>query len=197
MKEEGLEPQVVLTVPLLVGTDGVDKMSKSLGNAIGLEDPPEEIYGQTMSIPDRLMWDWYLLLTDLPESEIEDRRRRSEAGELHPMELKKELARRLVAEYHGGEAAAEAEAAFERVFSAGELPEEMPEIALDGPLPLLKALAQAELAASNAEARRLVQQGAVTLDGERAADPFRELAPRDEPYVVKVGKRRFARLAVG
>ncbi len=197
MKEEGLEPQVVLTVPLLVGLDGHDKMSKSLGNAIAVEDPAQEIYGRTMSIPDALMWDWYLLLTDLEESEIARRRREVEAGRLHPKGVKQELARRLVADYHGDAAAQEAEAEFERVFAGGGLPDEVPEIALRGDRPLATLLAEAGLAPSRNEARRLVEQGAVTIDGERASAPLAPLPPRGEPYLVKVGKRRFARLRLG
>ena len=192
MKEEGLEPQVVLTVPLLVGLDGHEKMSKSLGNAIAVEDPPREIYGKTMSIPDALMWDWYLLLTDLPQSEIADRRARLEAGSLHPKAVKRELARRLVTQFHGEAAAAEAEAEFENVFAAGGVPENVPEKELAGSWTLLKLLTAAGLAPSNGEARRLVEQGAVAIDGEHAGDPFLELSPRPQPYLFKVGKRRFA-----
>lgn len=196
MKEEGLEPQVVLTVPLLVGLDGKEKMSKSLGNAIAFEDAPREIYGKTMSIPDPLMWDWLLLLTDTAREEIEARRRDVASGALHPKAVKQELARRLVADFHGGAAAAAAAEEFERIFAGGGVPEEMAEVALR-PGPLAKLLAEAALAASNAEARRLIEQGAVAIDGERASDAFAELAARQEPYVVKVGKRRFARLRVG
>ncbi len=194
MKEHGLEPQVVLTVPLLVGTDGVDKMSKSLGNAVAIDDPPAEMYGRILSIPDRLMWEWMPLVTDWDEASIADRRRRVEAGELNPKLVKQELARDQVTAYHGAAAARDAEREFEAVFARGGVPEEVPEVALDGGWPLLKLLASAELAASNNEARRLVQQGAVEIDGERVADPFAELAPRAEPYLVKVGKRRFARV---
>jgi tyrosyl-tRNA synthetase len=194
MKEDGLEPQVVLTVPLLVGTDGTDKMSKSLGNAIAVEDPPREIYGKTMSIPDALMWDWYLLLTELPRAEIEARRARVEAGELHPKGVKQELARRLVAELHGDEAARQAQEEFEKIFSGGGVPDEIPEHELEGSWGVSKLLAAAGLAPSNAEARRLIQQGAVAIDGERADDPVREIPPRPEPYLFKVGKRRFARI---
>ncbi len=197
MKDEGLEPQVALTVPLLVGLDGHDKMSKSLGNAIAVEDPPQEIYGRTMSIPDSLMWEWYLLLTDLEEAEIARRRREVEAGRLHPKGIKQELARRLVTDYHGAAAAREAEAEFERVFAGGGVPDEIPEIALAGGQPLITLLAEAGLAPSRNEARRLVEQGAVTIDGERASAPLAPLAARAEPYLVKVGKRRFARLRLG
>jgi tyrosyl-tRNA synthetase len=194
MKEEGLEPQVVLTVPLLVGTDGSDKMSKSLGNAIAVEDPPREVYGKTMSIPDSLMWDWYLLLTDLPKAELDARRARVEAGELHPKGVKQELARRLVSELHGEEAARLAEEEFEKIFAGGGVPDDVPEHTLDGTWQLAKLLVAAGLAPSNAEARRLLQQGAVSLDGERADDPLREISPRSESYLFKVGKRRFARI---
>jgi tyrosyl-tRNA synthetase len=196
MKEEGLEPQVVLTVPLLVGTDGGDKMSKSLGNAIAVEDPPHEIYGKAMSIPDSLMWDWLLLLTDLPRHEIERRRAAVAAGDLHPKNVKQDLALRLVADYHGEEAARQAEAEFAKVFSAGGLPDEVPEHQLEGSRTLLKLLSETGLAPSNAEARRLIEQGAVAIDAARAADPFHELPPRAEPYLLKVGKRRFARIRI-
>jgi len=194
MKEEGMEPQVVLTVPLLVGLDGHDKMSKSLGNAIAVEDPPREMYGRTMSIPDPLMWDWLLLLTDLPGAGIHDRRARLEAGTLHPKAVKQELARRLVAQYHGEEAAAQAEAEFENVFAGGGVPDDVPEKELAGTFTLTRLLTAAELAPSNGEARRLIEQKAVSIDGERAEDPFLELPSRPEPYLFKVGKRRFARV---
>ncbi|HEV8583078.1 MAG TPA: tyrosine--tRNA ligase [Thermoanaerobaculia bacterium] len=194
MKEEGLEPQVVLTVPLLVGLDGQEKMSKSLGNAIAVEDPAREIYGKTMSIPDALMWDWYLLLTDLPQQEIEERRARVESGELHPKTAKQELARRLASQFHGEAAAHEAEAEFENVFAAGGVPDEVPERELAGSWTLAKLLTAADLAPSNGEARRLIQQGAVAIDGERADDPFLSLSPRTQPYSFKVGKRRFANI---
>jgi len=196
MKEEGLEPQVVLTVPLLVGLDGHEKMSKSLGNAIALEDPPGEIYGKTMSIPDNLMWDWYLLLTDLSEEEIKSRREQFESGKLHPKQAKADLAHWLTAEFHSKEAADAAAAEFESVFAEGGLPDDIPEHAVDGAQPLFKLIAGLDLASSNSEARRLVQQGAVTLDNERIDDPFHERPARQEPYLLKVGKRRFARITV-
>jgi len=196
MKEESLEPQVVLTVPLLVGLDGTEKMSKSLGNHIALEDPPREFFGKTMSIPDGLMWEWYLLLTDLPEEEIERRRSEVEAGRLHPKKLKAELASLLTASYHGQDAAVAAAEEFEKVFAGGGLPDEIPLVVLAGPAKLPTLLTGADLAASKKEAGRLIQQGAVTIDGEKAQDPFLELEPRPEPYLLKVGKRRFARLQV-
>jgi len=195
MKEEGLEPQVVLTVPLLVGLDGSDKMSKSLGNAIAVEDTPKEMYGKTMSIPDALMWDCYLLLTDLPEAEITERKAAVAEGRLHPRAVKAELARRLVAQYHGDEAAAEAAAEFDRIFAGGGIPDEVEEREIPGGARQLRAiLVESGAAPSSNEAVRLVRAGAVTIDGERAEDPFRELPPRSEPYLIKVGKRRFVRV---
>ena len=197
MKEEGLEPQVCLTVPLLVGLDGRDKMSKSLGNAIALEDPPREMYGRTLSIPDELMWDWYLLLTDLAEPELRARREAVARGELHPKTAKQELARRIVADYHGEAAARAAEEEFERVFASGGVPDDVPEVSVDASAPLYKLIVSAGLAPSNNEARRLVGQGAVAIDGETVSGEdaaSRTLPARGEPYLIKVGKRRFARV---
>ncbi len=193
MKEHGLEPQVVLTVPLLVGIDGSDKMSKSLGNAIGVEDPARDIYGRTMSIPDELMWDWLLLLTSLDEQALSAKKAAVENGELHPKAVKQDLARQLVERFHGADAAAEAEREFESVFARGGEPDEVPEYTV-APGTLIQLLNAAKLATSNSEARRLVQQGAVSLDGEKQSDPFAE--PAAGSYLVKVGKRRFARVTV-
>jgi len=196
MKEEDLEPQVVLTVPLLVGTDGVEKMSKSLGNAIGIEEASGEIYGKTMSIPDELMWDWILLLSDLPEATIDERKRQVAEGSLHPKAVKQELARFLVGQFHDEQAARAAEEEFEQVFAQGGVPDDVPEHEASAGTALFKLLAGAEMASSNSEARRLVKQGAVSIDGDRLDDPFAELTPREEPYLVKVGKRRFARIRI-
>ena len=204
MREEGLEPQVCLTVPLLVGLDGSEKMSKSLGNAIAVEDPPREIYGKTMSIPDALMWDWLLLLTDLPRAEIDAKKRAVENGQLHPMKVKQELARALVTQFHGAVAAEEAAAEFERVFAGGGAPDEVPEVTVhEQPIhwAIREALGKAysDSATSLGEVQRLLDQGAVSIDGARIKGWFQHqdsLAARDLPYLVKVGKRRFVRLRV-
>jgi tyrosyl-tRNA synthetase len=199
MREEGLEPQVCLTVPLLVGLDGHEKMSKSLGNAIAVEDPPREIYGKTMSIPDSLMWDWLLLLTDTPAGEIATQKAEVAKGELHPMKVKKALARALVTQFHDSAAAGDAEVEFERVFGAKGVPDSLEEMVL-GEQPLHWALREAGLVESLNEAKRLIDQGAVSIDGEVLHGGwFRhhdDLSPRAEPYVVRVGKRRFARIRV-
>jgi tyrosyl-tRNA synthetase len=196
MKDEGLEPQVVLTVPLLIGLDGKLKMSKSLGNHIALEDPPGEMFGKTMSISDKQMWDWYLLLTDLPEAELQETRHQVETGTLHPKRAKENLAGRITARYHGAAAAEKARQEFTQIFTSRGLPEDMPQVDAEGPMILLSLLVHAGLAPSKKEARRLVQQGAVSVDGEKCDDPFLEFGARAEPYVFKVGKRRFARIAV-
>jgi len=197
MRERGMEPQVVLTVPLLLGTCGVEKMSKSLGNAVGVEDPPREIYGKTMSIPDPLMWDWWLLLTDTPEPEIRAAREEVARGELHPKEVKQRLARTLVAEFHGEDEAVRAEAEFHEVFSRGGRPDEVDSACLDGPRLITALLAETGLAASRSEARRLVQQGAVSIDEQRITDPLHEVESRQAPYLLKVGKRRFLQVQLG
>ena len=194
MREEAMEPQVVMTVPLLVGTDGVEKMSKSLGNAIGVSDPPSEMYGKLMSISDETMWSYYLLLTDdLPEV-IEEKKRT-----MHPMDAKKALARQIVGRYHGGdEAGRAAEEEFVRVFSKREDPARYEEIVLpaSGAEEVLpKILCEAGLAPSNAEARRLIASGAVDVDDVRASDP-KQTIPRVAGGEVRlrVGKRRFAKV---
>ena len=196
MREYGLEPQVILTTPLLVGLDGVEKMSKSLGNAVGLNESPREMFGKTMSIPDALMWDWYLLLTDVSENELAKSRERIDSGELHPKELKQKLAGLLTARFHDEDAAKAARREFENVFSRGGAPENIPTYSTGTDEALAKLLVRHDLVASNKDAHRLVKQGAVSIDGERVADPFSTLAARDEVYLLKVGKRRFARLRV-
>ena len=186
----GESPQVVLMLPLLEGTDGVRKMSKSLGNYIGIEEPPQEQFGKIMRISDELMWRYYELLTD---EDLGALRR------LHPMEAKKRLAFQIVARFHGEAAAKEAQAHFERVFSRRELPKEMPEKDVaaedEAGIWIARALVQAGLVASTSEAVRLIRQGAVRVDGARVESKDMRLAPGG-PYVVRVGKRRFARLRV-
>jgi tyrosyl-tRNA synthetase len=164
MRDEKLEPQVVMTLPLLIGTDGVEKMSKSLGNAIGIREPPSEIYGKLMSIPDTLMWNYYELVTDVPADEISARRRRVEKGQDNPRDAKADLARRITGEFHGEEAAARAEQDFRRAFSKGEEPEAMETVHLSPAAPsLTSVLVSAGLSASMREARRKIAEGAVAI----------------------------------
>ncbi|HVF09396.1 MAG TPA: tyrosine--tRNA ligase [Abditibacteriaceae bacterium] len=185
----GQEPQVVLLMPLLVGTDGVQKMSKSLGNYIGIHEPPAEMFGKVMSIPDEAMRDYFVLCTELPVEEIEALL----AG--HPMEAKKNLGRAIVTEYWSAEAAIEAQASFEQQFSRRETPDEMPEVAVPPDASTLIDLLRVCFDISGGEARRLVAQDAVSIDGERANDATATVTPRDG-MVIKLGKRRWARVRV-
>jgi tyrosyl-tRNA synthetase len=198
MREYGMEPQVVLTMPLLEGLDGVEKMSKSLGNYIGINEPAREIYGKVMSMSDALMWRYWELCTDATLPDIAAMRRRVEAGELHPKQAKSDLARRIVADYHGDEAAAEAAAEFDKVFARKETPEEVREVRLPAaghPIWMPKLLVTLGMAKSNGEARRLIEQGGVSLDGERLSDAAREIpAAASSSHLIKVGKRHFVRV---
>lgn len=198
MREYSLEPQVVMTLPLLEGLDGVEKMSKSLGNYVGIEEPADVMFGKIMSLSDDLMWKYYTLSTDLRTSEIAELKDRVERGDVHPMDAKRDLARWIVADFHGAEAAEAAEAEFRRVFSERQKPSDLDELeipASDEPQSLSKVLAASGLAASNSEARRLIAQGGVTVDDARIDDLKATLdAASGATYVLKVGKRRFARL---
>jgi len=193
-REYGQEPQVALMMPLLVGTDGKEKMSKSLGNYIGINEPPEEIYGKTMSIPDFLIYPYFELATDVDSSELAEIKRSLEDPEVNPMDLKRRLARRLVAMYHGEEAAKRAEEAFDKVFRRREVPDEVPEYVLNQDrIWIVRLLTSSGLASSNSEARRLIAQGGVYIDGRRVTDPNLEVEFKGGE-VVKVGKRRFLRV---
>jgi tyrosyl-tRNA synthetase len=198
MREYGQEPQVVLTMPLLEGLDGVEKMSKSLGNYIGISEPPQEIFGKIMSISDALMWKYYLLCTDLTPAQIEEKRGSVESGALHPMEAKRELAKSIIRDFHDRDAAEAAEAEFRRVFSERQVPVDVEEIALPAsaePQSLSKVIAAAKLTESNKDAQRLIAQGGVLVDDVKAESIKQVLdATPGKSYVVKVGKRRFARI---
>ena len=189
MREYGLEPQVVLTTPLLEGLDGVDKMSKSLGNYIGVTDPPAEMFGKVMSVSDALMWKYYELLTDMSLSEIDALK-----GKDQPMQAKIDLARRIVADFHSKEAAEEAFRHFDSVIRKKEMPDEIPEKTLPpGAYSLSALLLSSGLASSRTEAKKLIEQGAVSVDGRRtAADDTLNLAAGG--LVLKVGKRKFVRI---
>jgi tyrosyl-tRNA synthetase len=197
MREEGLEPQVVMTLPLLVGTDGAEKMSKSLDNAIGIQESPAEIYGKLMSIPDRLIWNYYELLTDVPAGEIRERRRRAESEEENPRNVKADLARIITAQFHGKEAAARAEEDFRRAFSKGELPEEIETAELPAAeTSAARVLIAAGLAASMREARRKIAEGALALYESGQARIVRDPEERldaSRPSILRLG-RRFRRI---
>ncbi|RJP16135.1 MAG: tyrosine--tRNA ligase [Candidatus Abyssobacteria bacterium SURF_5] len=200
-REYGQEPQVILTMPLLEGIDGIQKMSKSLGNHIGINEPPDQIYGKTMSIADELMWKYFELATEAPKPEIEDLRSRLETGQLHPKEVKRRLAREIVTLYYGPAVAAEAEEQFERVFARRELPEEMPHLTLrreelgNGKIWVVKLLVLAGLARSNAEGRRLIQQGGVRINQQEIHSDESDVEIKDGD-VLQAGKRRFIRITL-
>jgi len=192
-RAHGQEPQVALTVPILEGLDGVQKMSKSLGNYVGITEPPADMYGKLMSVSDALMFRYFELVTRVPEHEIAELRR------LHPMEAKKRLARTVTAMYHGEAGAAAAELAFARVVQAREVPDNIELIRLSTPSgsePAWKVVVLAGMAPSNSEARRLIQQGGVEVDGGRVTDPNQKIDVSGESRLLQVGKRKFKRFVL-
>ena len=195
-REYGQEPQVVITMPLLEGTDGVQKMSKSLGNYIGIDEPPAEMFGKVMSVSDQLMWRYYELLTDLTVDEIKLRRSSAEAGTRNPRDLKVELAKRIIADFHSPQAAQAAEDEFNRVFRNKDVPDEVEERTVASQTwPLTRMLLEVQLAASMAEARRLIEQGGVRVDGERISRADAKVdVSAERALLVQVGKRRFLRV---
>lgn len=198
MPEYGLEPQVVMTMPLLEGTDGVDKMSKSLGNYVGVTEAPEQMFGKVMSISDELLYRWVELLTEEGADGASAYRARAEQGE-NPRDLKAEFAERIVARFHGAEAGRAAREGFDRVFAQKQLPDEIPQLDLsaDGDALWLPALLkEGGLAKSSSEGRRLIKQGGVKLDGEKVASEDTAV-PRKGEVLIQVGKRRFLRVRFG
>jgi tyrosyl-tRNA synthetase len=197
-RDYGQAPQAVLTHPLLVGTDGKEKMSKSLGNTVGITDPPEDMYGRTMSIPDALVPAWIRLLGAGRWDDLVPAVAALEGGRSDPFALKQALAQRLVERFHGAEAADRAAAHFRRVVQKREIPEDVPEARVlpqqDGRAGLLDVMRETLGVASNAEARRLVLQGAVEIDGRRVEDPGIRLGAGS--YLLRAGRRRFARVRI-
>jgi tyrosyl-tRNA synthetase len=192
-RQAGQPPQIVITTPILVGLDGKEKMSKSKGNYVGVTDDPADMFGKIMSISDALMENYYTLLTDLPVEQISEL---TNPNKTHPKKAKVLLGKTIVAQFYGPAAAEAAEAEFEKVFAQGQLPEDMPEIPLPAaPLLVKNLLTTCKLVETGGEAKRMVQQGGVSIDGRKATDPNAEITPRDG-MVVQVGKRRFARLRV-
>ena len=192
---EGQPPQQCFLVPLLVGTDGVQKMSKSLGNYIGVDEPPEQIYGKVMSVRDDMILDYFELVTDVETSELDEMRQALDGESVNPMELKKRLAREIVGQFHDAAAVRSAEARFERVVQRGETPEEIDTVLLADVSGgwLSRVLVRAGLASSAAEAKRLILQGAVEKNGQRITADYRadDLRPGD---TLRVGRHRFVRV---
>ncbi|UCE17567.1 MAG: tyrosine--tRNA ligase [Gemmatimonadota bacterium] len=196
----GQKPQIAITLPLLVGTDGTMKMSKSYGNAIGLWEQPGEMYGKVMSIPDHIMINYFTLLTDMPLEEIEAIEKDLGSEKLHPRDAKMRLAREIVAKFQGEDKVAEAEEAFVSVFQKRELPEDMPQVAVprewvEGGVNVIELVMETNQVPSTSEARRLIQQGGLKIDGEKVASIDETVKPSDGT-VIRMGKRRFAQVRV-
>ncbi len=195
-REYGLEPQIMLTMPILPGTDGVEKMSKSLDNYIGINEPPREIYGKSMRIPDTLIYAYFELTTDVSNKDLKEIKKQIESKDTNPRDLKRRLARSLVTLYHNSETAQKAEEEFDRIFVAKTLPDEVEEFKIkpgNGVSSIALLLTATHLATSKSEARRLVEQGGVSIDGEKISDVNAPI-PRKKEFVLKVGKRRFLKV---
>lgn len=188
----GQPPQIVLVMPILVGLDGVEKMSKSKGNYIGVTDEPNDMFGKVMSIPDSLMENYFTLLTSLPVDEIKTL---CDPNKTHPRQAKARLGRMIVENFYGIEAAQAASDEFDRVFAQKNVPTDMPEVSVTAPIGIIELVTLAGFAASNGEARRLIQQGAVSINDDKISEFDAKVSPSTGD-VLKVGKRRFAKLLV-
>ncbi len=195
-RENNMEPQVILTMPILPGTDGVEKMSKSYDNYIGINEPPREIYGKTMRVPDHLMYTYFELATDVSNAELTEIQQQLGGSSVNPRDVKRRLARTLVRMYHNAEAAKKAELEFDRIFVEKYLPDVVEEFQLpsnNGPDSLVALLTLTHLASSKTDARRLIEQGGVSIDGERVKD-WNAGIPQKKEFILKVGKRKFLKV---
>lgn len=193
-KEYGKEQQIVLTLPVLEGIDGVQRMSKSLGNYIGIDEPPSETYGKVMSIPDTLIYTYFELVTDINLSELHKIKTHLENPDVNPRDIKKNLATTIVRMYHGKSMADQAQLAFEQVFVKKQIPDEIKSYTLkDNLIRIDDLLIFTSTAGSKSEAKRLIQQGGVSLNGQKISDPFKEIHVTEE-VILKVGKRKFAKI---
>lgn len=193
-REFGIAPQVILTMPLLVGTDGVEKMSKSLDNYIGINEPPKEIYGKTLSIPDNLIYDYFLLATDVDINELNSIKQDISNQAVNPRDIKRKLARKLVSMYHTEEEAINAEQEFDNIFVKKGLPNELPEINISKKeIDILELIVEVGFAPSKSEARRLVLQGGVSIDNNKITDIKEKVHIKNE-QILKVGKRNFIKI---
>ena len=198
-REYGLPGEAILTMPILVGLDGQRKMSKSLGNYVGITEPPSEMFGKMMSIPDELMWSYYELLTDRTPNEIALLKKEVSNGMLHPMDAKMRLAEEVISDFHGKEAARKAAENFQRVFRDRQAPEEAPTVQLPKGLPkkLTALLVELSLAPSKAEAERLIKQKAVEIDGATVEDPRKDIdLSKPLNFLLRAGKKKFLRVVV-
>jgi tyrosyl-tRNA synthetase len=199
-REYGLPGQAVLTMPILVGLDGSRKMSKSLGNYIGITEAPGEMFGKIMSIPDELMWSYYELVTDRAPADITVLQAEVSSGKKHPMDVKMQLAQEVIAPFHGQDAAGKAAENFQRVFRDRQAPEEAPvkKIAVNGAKKLTALLVELQLIASKGEAERLIKQGGVEIDGTRIDDPRKDVdLSKPAEFLLRAGKKKFVKVVVG
>lgn len=193
-RENGIEPQVILTMPLLVGTDGIEKMSKSYGNYIGIDDSPKDMYGKTLSIPDELLHTYFELATDISTNDLNEVKEFLENKNNNPRDLKRKLARTFVGMYHDAEAAKKAEEEFDRIFVMKGLPDDIQTYSPENSeMPILELMVKVGFAPSNSEARRLLAQGGVTIDNKKITDT-KYIVKFDKEMILKVGKRNFIKL---
>ena len=196
-KVMGQEPQCVMTLPLIEGLDGVQKMSKSLNNYVGVDEPAREMYGKLMSVPDDLMWKYFEYILCWPSEKVKETHAKVANGELHPRAVKDMLGQEVVARFISEEEAKKASEEFTRIFAQKELPDEIPEVTVPaGEIGLLNLMVQAGLAKSNGEARRLIKQGAVRINDEKITDESAQIVPEDG-MIIRSGKRGFAKIKIG
>jgi len=196
-RDYGQGPQVIITVPILEGTDGIQKMSKSLGNYIGIDESPKEMFGKIMSLSDELMMKYYELLSDITLNELADLKNGIKDGSLHPMDIKKRLASEIIERFHNRAAAIYARREFENVFRDKRLPDRIPEFRLKwdkDKMWLPHIIVASGMINSSSEARRLIRQGAVSVDGEKVIDINMELGSNNKEYIIKIGKKRFVKI---
>jgi len=191
----GQKPQIAITVPILEGLDGVQKMSKSLGNYVGINEPANDMFGKIMSISDELMFRYYLLLSEKSLEDIEKMKNDIASERLHPMQAKKDLAYEIVKRYHGEDGAKNALNHFETLFSKKEIPDDLPEVSIESGLRVVEIINRLNFVSSNSEARRLANQGGITINGEKVTD-LNTILEKGE-YILKVGKRKFAKILIG
>ncbi len=195
-REFGMEPQIILTMPLIVGTDGIEKMSKSYNNYIGISESPKDIFGKTLSIPDSLIYNYYELATDISNRELIEIKQQLSNDNINPRDLKRNLAKILVSMYHSKEASIEAESEFDKIFIKKEIPDDIPEVKFEGngkEIGILDLLLKINFAPTKGEARRLVIQGGVSVDGIKIEDINAKLTLKKET-IIKVGKRKFIKI---
>lgn len=192
-REYGQDPQVILTVPLMEGTDGVEKMSKSYDNHIGITDSPDEMYGKILSIPDNMIEKYFLLAANADEKKMDEVKKSLSDTQVNPRDIKRELARKIVEIYHSENLAKKAEETFDKIFIKKDIPEDIPEVKLDEDTLIVDVLTLYALATSKSEARRLIEQGAVKINDQKCIDRD-QIIKKDESLVIKVGKRRFLKI---